>query len=75
MSPGLQVDDRGFAYAVGRRKTSVSQVWLSKGEGRVTVNRRSLNDYFPLVEQRCVCEREREGRRSEGGTHFLSDSR
>lgn len=30
----------------GRRKTSVAQVRLIPGEGKVTVNQRALNEYF-----------------------------
>ncbi|MDG1891159.1 MAG: 30S ribosomal protein S9 [Verrucomicrobiota bacterium] len=32
----------------GRRKTSVARVRLSTGTGKVTVNGRSLEDYFPM---------------------------
>ena len=31
----------------GRRKASIARVWLRRGGGNVTVNRRSLDDYFP----------------------------
>jgi small subunit ribosomal protein S9 len=34
--------------AVGRRKTSVARIILAPGSGKVTVNRRSLELYFPL---------------------------
>lgn len=34
-------------YATGRRKTSVARVWIRAGSGQVTVNRRSLEEYFP----------------------------
>ena len=33
--------------ATGRRKTSVARVRLVPGSGAITVNRRSLDDYFP----------------------------
>jgi len=33
--------------ATGRRKTSVARVILRPGSGQLTVNRRSLEDYFP----------------------------
>ena len=35
-------------YGTGRRKTSVARVFLRPGKGEVTVNRRPLEDYFPL---------------------------
>ncbi len=31
----------------GRRKTSIAKVWLRRGGGNVTVNRKSLEEYFP----------------------------
>ncbi len=33
-------------YATGRRKSSIARVWLTPGEGKITVNGRDLNDYF-----------------------------
>ena len=36
----------------GRRKTSVARVRLSAGTGKVSVNGRSLEEYFPLETQR-----------------------
>ena len=32
--------------ATGRRKTSVARVWLMPGEGNVTINKRSIDDYL-----------------------------
>ena len=31
---------------IGRRKTAVARVYLSKGEGNITINKKDLNDYF-----------------------------
>jgi small subunit ribosomal protein S9 len=33
-------------YATGRRKESVARVWLKTGSGKITVNGRTLDDYF-----------------------------
>lgn len=33
-------------HKIGRRKTAVARVYLSKGKGNITVNKRDLNDYF-----------------------------
>lgn len=33
-------------HAVGRRKTSTARVYLSEGEGKITVNRRPAEEYF-----------------------------
>jgi small subunit ribosomal protein S9 len=33
-------------YATGRRKTSVARVYMTKGSGIFTVNKRPMNEYF-----------------------------
>jgi len=33
-------------YATGKRKSSIARVWLSPGDGKMTVNGRTLEDYF-----------------------------
>lgn len=35
--------------AVGRRKEAVTRVFLSRGEGKITVNDKDYKVYFPLV--------------------------
>ncbi|MFY7652278.1 MAG: 30S ribosomal protein S9 [Chitinophagaceae bacterium] len=35
--------------AVGRRKEAVARVFISKGEGTITVNDKDYKQYFPLV--------------------------
>ena len=41
-----KLDKLGRAYATGRRKQSVSRVWIKKGTGKVTVNGKSSEQYF-----------------------------
>ncbi|NNE28008.1 MAG: 30S ribosomal protein S9 [Saprospiraceae bacterium] len=33
--------------SVGRRKASVARVYLTKGDGSITINGKDLTDYFP----------------------------
>ncbi|PLY02364.1 MAG: 30S ribosomal protein S9 [Desulfuromonas sp.] len=33
-------------YATGRRKTSVARVYIKPGTGNITVNKRSIDEYF-----------------------------
>jgi small subunit ribosomal protein S9 len=33
-------------YGTGKRKTSIARVWLTPGTGKITVNDKSLDDYF-----------------------------
>lgn len=35
-------------YATGRRKTSIAKVWLVPGTGNITVNDKTLDEYFPI---------------------------
>jgi small subunit ribosomal protein S9 len=33
-------------YATGKRKESIAKVWLERGEGNISVNKRDLKEYF-----------------------------
>src|ERR1700749_3887642 len=33
-------------YATGKRKTAVARVWISAGSGQITVNGKSIDEYF-----------------------------
>jgi small subunit ribosomal protein S9 len=33
-------------YATGKRKTSVARVWIKPGTGAITINQRSIDEYF-----------------------------
>ena len=41
-------------YGTGRRKTSVARVWLKPGGGRISVNKRPFEDYFPRETLRMI---------------------
>jgi small subunit ribosomal protein S9 len=41
-------------YGTGRRKTSVARVWIRPGSGRIVVNRRSFENYFPRETLRMI---------------------
>jgi small subunit ribosomal protein S9 len=36
-------------HKIGRRKTAVARVYLSDGKGKITINKKDLNDYFPTA--------------------------
>ncbi|MCX8020338.1 MAG: 30S ribosomal protein S9 [Chitinophagaceae bacterium] len=36
-------------HAVGRRKEAVTRVFITKGEGNITINGKDYKTYFPLV--------------------------
>lgn len=33
-------------HSIGRRKTSVARIYLTKGKGKITINDRDYNEYF-----------------------------
>ncbi len=37
---------RSSLYSTGRRKCAVARVWLMPGSGKVTVNKRDIDNYF-----------------------------
>jgi small subunit ribosomal protein S9 len=41
-------------YGTGRRKTSVARFWIKPGAGRIVVNRRAFEDYFPRETLRMI---------------------
>lgn len=45
-----------YIWGTGRRKTSIARVRLIKGNGKITVNDKDLNTYFPVGRDRdTVC--------------------
>ena len=36
-------------HKIGRRKTSVARIYLSKGKDKYTVNGKDFKDYFPTT--------------------------
>jgi small subunit ribosomal protein S9 len=43
---GRKLDQKGRAYATGKRKNAIARVWLKPGSGKVTVNHRTEENYF-----------------------------
>ena len=41
-----KLDKLGRAYATGKRKNAVARVWIKPGQGKTTVNGRTLEVYF-----------------------------
>ena len=33
-------------YATGKRKTSIARIWVKPGTGEITINKRSLDEFF-----------------------------
>jgi small subunit ribosomal protein S9 len=43
----IKLDFKDSKYATGRRKTSIAKVWLKKGSGKIYVNGKNFQNYFP----------------------------
>ena len=41
-----KLDNKERAYATGKRKNSIARVWLKRGDGKISVNGKSLDKYF-----------------------------
>lgn len=44
----------GVINTTGRRKTSVARLYMSDGKGKILVNNRELEDYFPAKRYRYI---------------------
>lgn len=43
-------------YGTGKRKTSVARTWLTPGKGIITINNRTIEDYFGRETAKMVVE-------------------
>ena len=41
-----KLDSLGRTYSTGKRKDAVARVWIKKGSGKITVNKRPVEKYF-----------------------------
>ena len=41
-----KLDNLGRAYSTGKRKDAVARVWIKKGSGKITVNKKPVEKYF-----------------------------
>src|SRR5690349_22548098 len=49
-----QATIHGRQYGTGKRKNAIARVFLKSGSGTVTVNGRTLEDYFPRETSRMI---------------------
>ena len=40
------LDTKQRSYATGKRKNSIARVWIKKGDGKISINGKSLDSYF-----------------------------
>jgi small subunit ribosomal protein S9 len=62
-------------YSTGRRKSAVARVWMSPGEGKIIINRRPEDIYFPRAISRMIMRQPLELVEAEGKYDFLVNVR
>tara|TARA_B100000029_G_scaffold492087_1_gene552974 strand:- start:126 stop:575 length:450 start_codon:yes stop_codon:yes gene_type:complete len=53
----IKLDFKDGKYATGRRKKSIARVWIKKGTGKIYVNGKMMNDYFPRPNHQMIISR------------------
>jgi small subunit ribosomal protein S9 len=54
-SPKLAGESKGgYWWGTGRRKSAVARVRIKHGEGKMTINKKPFNDYFPREQDRAA---------------------
>ncbi len=46
-TPKEKIDNSGKFYATGKRKNTIARVWLKLGKGKIVVNKKTIDQYFP----------------------------
>ena len=62
-------------YATGRRKEAVARVWLRPGSGKIVVNRRDVERYFPRETLKMILRQPLELTEQEGKWDILVNVR
>ena len=42
----VKLDKKNRVYATGKRKNSIARVWLKKGDGSISINGKTIQNYF-----------------------------
>ena len=66
------LDNKERSYATGKRKNSIARVWLKKGEGNISINGKSLNDYFSRPVLQMIVNQPLEVIQSVGGYDIMA---
>lgn len=46
-TPKEKIDNSEKFYATGKRKNAIARVWLKVGKGKIVVNKKTIDRYFP----------------------------
>jgi small subunit ribosomal protein S9 len=47
-------DSLGRSYATGKRKNSIARAWIKSGQGKITVNKKDISEYFGRAALRMI---------------------
>ena len=53
-------------YATGKRKTSIARVWMKPGSGEITINKRTMDEFFGRETSKMVVRQPLELTENEG---------
>ena len=42
----IKLDNKNRSYATGKRKQSIARVWLKQGNGKISINGKTIENYF-----------------------------
>ncbi len=62
-------------YSTGKRKSAVARVWMTPGTGKIIVNRRTEENYFPRTISRMIMRQPLELVEADGQYDFLVNVR
>jgi small subunit ribosomal protein S9 len=48
------MDTQNTFYATGKRKSAIAKTWLTPGSGKITVNKKPLDEYFRVETAKMV---------------------
>jgi small subunit ribosomal protein S9 len=48
------IDKLGRSYGTGRRKNAIARVWIKPGNGKISINGRTFEDFFPRPTHRTI---------------------
>ncbi len=62
----MALNESQYSYGTGRRKTATARVFLKPGSGQITVNDKTLDDYFGRPTSRMIVRQALEATESTG---------
>ncbi len=54
MAEDTEIKEKVYIQATGRRKEAVARVYLREGSGKIRINKRPFEDYFPRESHRLI---------------------